>query len=467
MSRDIHESARGKPPGLRLASSAADSPRKIPRDTSMDATLALLREPFRFIAAGCRRLHSDVFETRVLLRRTLCLTGPESAALFCDPAYFIRDGAVPRRILKTLFGVGGVQTLDGVAHRHRKALFMSWMTPERIAALRASAKRIWLERAAAWADTETVELYGEARGILTRAVCEWAGVPLRGNDEAKLARQFTCMFSSGKTIGPAHWRALRMRRQSEAWARGLVNKVRSGRLVPPPGSPLESLATWRDLDGEPLQPQIAAVELLNVLRPTVATAVWVVYVALSLHRYPEAREALRTELDYAEWFAQEVRRYYPFFPMVAARVRNTFEWHGYRFDKGTRVLLDLYGTDHDPRAWRNPEVFDPLRFRGVSINPFEFVPHGPGDPFRHHRCPGERIAIELMKMAARLLTADMVYEVPADQDLTIDWSELPALPRSRFLMSRVRRAAVSVRPALVYSAPIEERTQARRSSDLT
>jgi fatty-acid peroxygenase len=40
----------------------------------------------------------------------------------------------------------------------------------------------------------------------------------------------------------------------------------------------------------------------------------------------------------------------PFFPAVAARVRRDFDWKGYRLPRGRRVLLDLYGTDYDPRT---------------------------------------------------------------------------------------------------------------------
>ena len=458
MSRDLRQHASGQPPDLRLVTWRDEPARGIPRDAHVDRTLALLRDPFRFIPDGCRRLRTDIFETRVLLRRTLCMTGPEAAALFCDPAHFIRAGAVPGRIMKTLFGVGGVQALDGAAHRHRKALFMGWMTPERMAELRAIARRTWLEHAARWKNVESVELYGQARSIMTATACEWAGVPLQDNEEAKLARHFSCMFSAVQTIGPAHWHARHVRRQSEAWAREIVDKVRSGRHVPPPGSPLETLAAWRDLDGKQVDLQTAAVELLNLLRPTVATAVWIVYVALALHRYPEARDALCLEPDYPEWFAQEVRRYYPFFPLVAARVRDTFEWRGYRFPKGVRVLFDLYGTDHDPRAWRNPEVFDPLRFRGRPPDPYAFVPQGPGDPHRHHRCAGERMALELLKTAAQVLTADLSYDVPAEQNLMIDWSRLPALPHSRFLMSRVRLDETSARRGAIHSVRILEST---------
>lgn len=35
---------------------------------------------------------------------------------------------MPKLVLKTLFGQGGVQTLDGAAHHHRKNIFMDLMT---------------------------------------------------------------------------------------------------------------------------------------------------------------------------------------------------------------------------------------------------------------------------------------------------------------------------------------------------
>jgi fatty-acid peroxygenase len=78
-----------------------------------DSTLALFRNPYRFISERASAIGEDVFETRLLLRRTICMTGPESAALFYDPAHFQRAGAAPARLQRTLFGEGGVQGLDG------------------------------------------------------------------------------------------------------------------------------------------------------------------------------------------------------------------------------------------------------------------------------------------------------------------------------------------------------------------
>jgi fatty-acid peroxygenase len=134
---------------------------------------------------------------------------------------------------------------------------------------------------------------------------------------------------------------------------------------------------------------------------------------------------------------QEVRRFYPFFPAVGALVRHNFEWQGYPFPQGQQVLLDLYGTNHDPRLWQEPEVFHPERFCQWDGSPFDFIPQGGGDHNLHHRCPGEWIAIELMQSALRFLLRGIRYEVP-QQDLEIDYSRLPALPRSRFMIRHVR-----------------------------
>lgn len=179
-------------------------------------------------------------------------------------------------------------------------------------------------------------------------------------------------------------------------------------------------------------------EVINLLRPTVAISVFITLAAHALHRHPECRRRLQAgEAGYADLFVQEVRRFYPFFPAVMARTRRAFEWEGYRVPEGVRVMLDLYGTDHDPRSWDAPDEFRPERFRTWDGSPFTFVPQGGGDHHQGHRCPGEWIAIELMKVAVDFLARDLAYDVP-EQDLRIELSRLPALPRSRFVISNVR-----------------------------
>ena len=155
--------------------------------------------------------------------------------------------------------------------------------------------------------------------------------------------------------------------------------MRSGELEVPEGSAAHVIAWHRNLDGQPLDKKVAAVELINVLRPVVAVTWFVTFAALALHKHPECRRKLQADgNDYLELFVQEVRRFYPFFPFVGGRVKNEFDWRGHRFAKGAWVILDLYGTNHDARVWEKLEEFRPERFRQWDGSAFNFIPREEG-----------------------------------------------------------------------------------------
>ena len=105
---------------------------QMPNNTFFDDTFALARDPYRFISKQCERHGSDAFETRLLLQKVICLRGEEAAKAFYDTSRFSRVSVAPPRIAKTLFGRGGVQGMDGKAHRHRKMMFMSLLTEDKI-----------------------------------------------------------------------------------------------------------------------------------------------------------------------------------------------------------------------------------------------------------------------------------------------------------------------------------------------
>lgn len=412
---------------------------EIPRDPSFDGTLALMRDPYGYVSERCRRHGSDLFETRLMLRKTVCMAGPAAAELFYDESRFTRSGVAPGWLRETLFGRGGVQGLDGEAHRHRKRMFLSLVTPERVAELGRVTADKWRACARKWAAAGRVVLYDGLTELHTRAVCAWAGVPLEESEVARRTAELTAMFEKAAAIGPGHLWSRGARDLAERWIGGVIDEVRAGRLVPPEESAAWVVARHRDLNGDFLDRHTAEVELINVLRPTIAVSVYVLLAAHALHEHPECREKLWADAGYAEPFAQEVRRFYPFFPAVVARARHGFEWNGYRFPRGRRVLLDLHGTNRDPRSWESPDEFRPERFRVREVGPSGFVPQGGGDRLANHRCPGEPISLELMRVAADFLVNRLSYEVP-DQDLRIDRSRVPALPRSRFAIDGVREA---------------------------
>jgi fatty-acid peroxygenase len=412
--------------------------KKIPRDGRFEAAPALLRDGYTFIGATCDALGTDVFETRLWLTPTICGRGRELAELLYDDRRFERRGALPRPVQRTLTGRDGVQSLDGDRHLRRKRMFMTLLAPERVAELAALAAAEWQSALQRWRAAERIVLFDESLVVLYRAVCRWSGVPLADQDVAGNARALAALIAGGGSIGPRYWHARRERRRLERWASELIEARRAADPSPDP-SVVEIIARHRDTDGRWLPLPVAAVELLNVLRPTVAVAYLVTFAAAALERFPLCKRRLAAggaaEL---ECFVHEVRRYYPFFPFIAARVRADFEWRGYRFARGRRVLLDVYGTDRDPRHWPRANDFQPERFDGRdSTRDFAFVPQGGGDPRVTHRCAGEQATVELLKTAVAFLTQRLSYRVPP-QDLDVDPCSLPALPADRVVIDNIR-----------------------------
>ncbi len=130
-------------------------------------------------------------------------------------------------------------------------------------------------------------------------------------------------------------------------------------------------------------------ELLNVLRPTIAVAYFAVFAALELEANPDLNDGCASGDPRAvEEFCQEVRRMCPMTPLLAGRSRCPFTWRQHEVREGDRLLLDVYGADHDPDAWVDASTFDPGRFRvGAAQRPRL---HPPGRGSRRDRAPVSR-----------------------------------------------------------------------------
>jgi fatty-acid peroxygenase len=394
--------------------------------------LALLREGYDFIPRRCRRYGSDLFLTRVMLQPVVCMSGPEASELFYGGERFTRRRAIPRPTLTLLQDFGSVQGLDGDAHHHRKAMFMRLADPVTSAELGLLFRDRWRAALADWRRRGTFALDDAVRELVCAAVCDWAGISLHPSAVPGRARDLAALFEGAGSFGPRQLRGQLARRRCEAWAQKTIEDARSGRTRPAQTSALSEIADHRDPAGSLLPNEIAAVELLNVLRPTVAVMRYITFAALALHEHPGWRERLRENREGdAERFAQEVRRFYPFFPLISGRATESFEWRGHRFLPGDWAMLDIYGTNRDPRAWERPTVFDPDRFLAREPGSFDMIPQGGGDHATGHRCPGEPITLALVEVALRCLTEEMEYEVP-DQDLRLPLWRMPTVPRSRF-----------------------------------
>ena len=144
------------------------------------------------------------------------------------------------------------------------------------------------------------------------------------------------------------------RNSVEAWFRDIISDTRVGKRKAQEGTALHAIAFYKEDGKRMLDVQMAAIELINIVRPIVAIANFIVFSALALHQYPHEAEKLRSGGDeHRECFAQEVRRYYPFTPFLGNRVKQDFTWRGCHFKKDTLVLLDIYGMNHDSRLGKS------------------------------------------------------------------------------------------------------------------
>jgi fatty-acid peroxygenase len=423
-------------------------PDAVPSRAVLDRSLGLLREGYRFVPDRRRRwgraedgAHRAV-ELRLLGERVLLVGGPDATRFFYDPSRFRRRDAVPPPLANTLFGEGSLHLHDGPTHLARKAMHLELLNPAAARDLAARSERYWDAAIRRWQDRpDDVVLFDEAVRVLGVTVCTWAGLPLTAVEAPCRIRDLATIVDGFGSVGPRHLRARAARRRTDRWVCETIRDVRVERILAPPGSALDVVSLYRDPDGLVLDDHTAAVELVNVIRPTVAVSWFVSFAGLALHRNPRWRERLARATDPAldgdlEAFVHEVRRVYPFAPVLGARARRPFHWRGHGIPEGGLVLLDLYGTNHDPELWPEPERFDPTRFLGRPPDPHSYLPQGGGDPAAGHRCAGERVTVELLKTAVRIL-ARLRYTVPA-QDLGFSLSRMPTRPRSGFRIRDVR-----------------------------
>ena len=109
--------------------------KKIPKEHGLDHTLSLLNEGYYFIINRSER----------------------------------RDAA-PIRIQKTLFGQGGVQCLDGAAHRQRKNMFMRLMNDNAMQEISTSIHKHWKKYFNHISESENINMYEASKSFFTNSL---------------------------------------------------------------------------------------------------------------------------------------------------------------------------------------------------------------------------------------------------------------------------------------------------------
>lgn len=133
-------------------------------------------------------------------------------------------------------------------------------------------------------------------------------------------------------------------------------------------------------------------------------------------------------LVYLQAIVKETLRLYPAGPLLGPReAMEECTVAGYNVPAGTRLIVNVWKIQRDPRVWPNPSEFQPERFLtshadvDVRGQQFELIPFGSG----RRSCPGASFALQVLHLAlAGLLQA---FELETLLDQPVDMTESPGL----------------------------------------
>ncbi|PRQ54470.1 putative cytochrome P450 [Rosa chinensis] len=135
-------------------------------------------------------------------------------------------------------------------------------------------------------------------------------------------------------------------------------------------------------------------------------------------------------MDFLKCVIKETLRLHPIAPLLLPR--ETIEGvtlGGYYIPAKTRVLINAFAIQRDPKFWDKPEEFLPDRFEENSIDfngqDFQFIPFGGG----RRQCPGQAFAMATMEYEVANLLYWFDWKLPSDTILAeaVDMSEVYGL----------------------------------------
>lgn len=406
----------------------------IPRRPGIDGALPFLQDSYRFVSRTADRLGTDAFSTTLLGAPVVCLRGAEAAALFAgagsgassSPPALTDVESVPasvgRLILRRL-RLGRAALPDPAADLSD---LLIGSAEDRLAGI---AREEFADTVLQWRGEGLVTLRDELPALLGRTALRWAGVPSDRWQIVERADEMRSLMRPATLVRREPRGVLASRRSVDGWARSLVSDARSARFRVVPASPLAAIADAGDPDSA------AAERLLALIRPILAVSVFIEFAFLGLAGSPQLRTAFRhgdhSELD---GFVTEVRRRTPFLPAVIGRAAADLPWRGATIPAGRNVVLDVFGTNHDPRLWPDPLLLDPARYREGRGDATAIVAQG-ADAFGAGAASlGESATQGIVAAAIRGLSGTR-WSAVGSQDRRVRYSQVPARVASGLVLN--------------------------------
>uniref|UniRef100_A0A6N2NKA9 Cytochrome P450 n=1 Tax=Salix viminalis TaxID=40686 RepID=A0A6N2NKA9_SALVM len=138
-------------------------------------------------------------------------------------------------------------------------------------------------------------------------------------------------------------------------------------------------------------------------------------------------------LVYLQAIIKETLRLYPAGPLLGPReAMEDCQVAGYHLPAGTRLIVNVWKIQRDPRVWTNPSAFLPERFLtshadvDVRGQQFELIPFGSG----RRSCPGVSFALQVLHLTLARLLHSFDLATPMDQPVDLTESSGLTIPKA-------------------------------------
>lgn len=262
---------------------------------------------------------------------------------------------------------GHLALFDGDEHTRRRNPLTRAFTARRVSALRPFVEKTARELIAGLAGHEQADLLGEfAYPLSTAVICELVGVDAADQDRVcEWIRDFA--YGDGSRI-----------------AEGLAGIVEYGKdlVARRRAEPTDDLVSALLADGGMSEDEIVTVFFLLINTGITPPALFLAHGLLALLDHPEQLRRLHDEPELLARAVPELLRYVTLVRIGATLyATEDFEFAGSPLRKGEAVTVALFGANHDPAAFDDPERLDVTREFGRGDGHLAFG-HGP------HYCIG-------------------------------------------------------------------------------
>ncbi|KAL9147223.1 hypothetical protein ABFS82_13G159600 [Erythranthe guttata] len=123
-------------------------------------------------------------------------------------------------------------------------------------------------------------------------------------------------------------------------------------------------------------------------------------------------ESKINELEYLKSIIKETLRFHPPLPLLLPRkCREKCEIDGYEIPVDTKIIVNAWAINRDPKYWKNADCFEPERFLDKLVdykgNHFEYIPFGAG----RRICPGMSLGVANVELPLAMFLYHFDWEL--------------------------------------------------------